>query len=231
MEDTHGPHRAASRGGGHARRTALVAAPGLAAVGLAAAVLAAGPAHARTPHPAAQRHARQAAHPGHTAPPSPSPSHSAQPAPSPSRSAQPTHTPSQPAREGSPRSREAQGGHRAKGADLHLVFDRPEAAKDSGVIWRWTVVNEGAGTADDVVATQQVTSGHKILGLSKPCASDHETVVCRYDTIGAGDKRAGWIKTSGSLKGGPLRVDAKMTWRDRRTGSDAGAEGNHHPGH
>jgi hypothetical protein len=111
------------------------------------------------------------------------------------------------------------------------VYDRPEAAVgESGVIWRWTVVNEGSSRADDVVATQKITSGHKVLGLSKPCASDHETVVCRFDAIGAGEKRTGWIKTSGSVKGGPLRVDAKMTWREPRPG--AGAEsGGRHPGH
>ncbi|MCO5999871.1 hypothetical protein [Actinoallomurus rhizosphaericola] len=229
MEDTHDPSRPAARRGGR-RRTALVAVPGLAVAGLAATVLAGGPAHARTPQPprpAPQQHGGPA-HPGHTAQPSPSPSQS------PSRSAQPTRSPSQtarPSQEGSRHSREAGNEHRAKGAELHLVFDRPEAAGDSGVLWRWTLVNEGAGAADDVVATQKVTSGHKILGLSKPCAPDHETVVCRYDTIGAGDRRAGWIKTSGSLKGGPLRVDAKMTWRDRPTAADTGTEGNHHPGH
>ncbi|MCO5991077.1 hypothetical protein NE235_33705 [Actinoallomurus spadix] len=154
--------------------------------------------------------------------------------PTPSRSAQPTHAPSQtarPARDGSRRSQEAPGGHRAKGADLHLVFDRPAAAGKSGVLWRWTLVNEGAGAADEVIAAQTVTSGHKILGLSKPCASEHETAVCRYDTIGAGEKRTGWTRTTGSLAGGPLRVDAKMTWRDRPTAADTGAQRNHHPGH
>jgi hypothetical protein len=97
------------------------------------------------------------------------------------------------------------------------------------------VANDGSSAAEDVVATQKITSGHKILGLSKPCGSDHETVVCRYETLGAGDKRTGWIKTSGNLKGGPLRVDAKMTWHRRpaqAAAPDAGTEtGGHHPGH
>ncbi|GAA4631935.1 hypothetical protein GCM10023196_063280 [Actinoallomurus vinaceus] len=117
-----------------------------------------------------------------------------------------------------------------------MVFGRPEPAPDgSGVIWRWTVVNEGSRPADDVVATQKVTSGHKILGTSKPCTADHETVVCRYETMGAGDKRTGWLKTSGSLTGGPLRLDARMTWREQRgeeAASHAGAETQgRHPGH
>jgi hypothetical protein len=254
MEDTIGPRGQVSRTSGrHGRRTALLAAPALAAVGLTAGALAGGPAHAlapQPPHPTASpqqhpKHAVQGARgfaPSHTpsqsAQPSPGPSRWAQPSPGPSRWAQPSHGPSQSAQpshaashEGGQRSQETQGAHRSQGADLRLVYDRPEAATgESGVIWRWTVVNEGATRADDVVATQKITSGHKVLGLSKPCASDHETVVCRFDAVGAGEKRTGWIKTSGSIKGGPLRVDAKMTWREPRQGT-AAEPGGRHPGH
>ncbi|WP_433174583.1 hypothetical protein [Actinoallomurus sp. CA-150999] len=138
--------------------------------------------------------------------------------------------------EGAQHSREAQGGHRAQEASPRLVYDKPEEATGgSGVIWRWTVVNGGSRSADDVVATQKITSGHKVLGQSKPCASEHETIVCRYETMGAGDKRTGWLKTSGNLKGGPLRLDARMTWRERpgeEAASHAGAETEgRHPGH
>jgi hypothetical protein len=245
MEDTIGPRGQASRASGrHGHRTALLAAPALAAVGLTAGVLAGGPAHAlapQPPHPTAspqQQHEKPPVHPAHALAPSHTPSQSAQPSHGPSQSAQPSPAPSrsaQPSRaashEGGQRSNETQGAHRSQGADLRLVYDRPEAATgESGVIWRWTVVNEGSTRADDVVATQKITSGHKVLGLSKPCASDHETVVCRFDAVGAGEKRTGWIKTSGTIKGGPLRVDAKMTWREPRQGT-AAEPGGRHPGH
>lgn len=220
MEDTIDPRGHAScASGSYGRRTAVFAVPALVAVGLAAGALAGGPAHALTPQPphstaSPQQHGKQPVRPAHP----PEPSHT------PTPSAQPSH-------EGGQRSRDTQGGHRSPGADVRLVYDRPEAATgESGVIWHWTVVNEGSTRADDVVATQKITSGHKILGLSKPCASDHETVVCRFDTIGAGEKRTGWIKTSGSVKGGPLHVDAKMTWREPRPGARA-VQGGRHPGH
>lgn len=174
------------------------------------------------------QHAAQAAAGSHDRPGTrpaqrPQPAQSNQPN-QPNQSAQSAHRP-QP----------AESAQAPQTADLRLVYDGPGTASGDGVIWRWRLRNEGSGAAEDIVTTQRIRSGHRLLAVSKPCELARDTIICRYDALGAGDEHAGWVKTAGSLKNGPLRVDAKMTWRERRlqdTSSGAGADTRpHHPGH
>jgi hypothetical protein len=100
-------------------------------------------------------------------------------------------------------------------ADLRMAYDHPQIAKDnSGVTWHWVLTNRGAGEAETVVATHQVSADQKIVGISQPCTGQTNDVVCRFDAIKPGEKRTGWIKTAVATTGGMLRVNAQVTWRE-----------------
>lgn len=101
-------------------------------------------------------------------------------------------------------------------ADLRLEYARPEVAGDgSGVTWHWTMTNAGTAGAETVVATHRVSAGQQVVGVSPPCAAVAADVVCRFDAIRPGEKRLGWIRTAVRAKGGTLRVNAQVIWRER----------------
>lgn len=100
-------------------------------------------------------------------------------------------------------------------ADLRMVYEHPEIAKDnSGVTWHWVLTNSGAAGAETVVATHRVSDDQKIVGVSQPCTGMGSNVVCQFGSIKPGEKRTGWIKTSVAKTGGMLRVNAQVTWRE-----------------
>jgi hypothetical protein len=100
-------------------------------------------------------------------------------------------------------------------ADLRMVYEHPEVAKDnSGVTWHWVLTNHGAAGAETVVATHRVSAGQKVVGVSQPCAGQGNDVLCRFDSLKPGEKRTGWIKTAVAPAGGMLRVNAQVTWRE-----------------
>jgi hypothetical protein len=100
-------------------------------------------------------------------------------------------------------------------ADLRMIYEHPEIAKDnSGVTWHWVLTNHGAGGAQTVVATHRVSTGQQVIGISPPCAGQGSDVVCRFDAIKAGEKRAGWIRTKLGKVDGMLRVNAQVTWHE-----------------
>jgi hypothetical protein len=102
-------------------------------------------------------------------------------------------------------------------ADLRMVYEHPQIAKDnSGVTWHWVLTNGGTAGADTVVATHTVSAGQKIVGISQPCAGQGSDVVCRFDALKPGEKRAGWIKTKVAKVDAMLRVNAQVTWREGR---------------
>jgi hypothetical protein len=103
-------------------------------------------------------------------------------------------------------------------ADLQMVYEHPEIAKDnSGVTWHWVLTNHGAKGAQTVVATHRVSAGQQIVGISAPCAGQGNDVVCRFDAIDPGEKRAGWITTKLGKAAGMLRVNAQVTWREAQS--------------
>jgi hypothetical protein len=100
-------------------------------------------------------------------------------------------------------------------ADLRMVYEHPQIANDnSGVTWHWVLTNRGAGDAETVVATHQISADQKIVGISQPCTGQANDVVCRFDAIKPGEKRTGWIRTAVAKAGGMLRVNAQVTWRE-----------------
>ena len=100
-------------------------------------------------------------------------------------------------------------------ADLRIVYENPEIAKDnSGVTWHWVLTNSGATGAETVVATHRVSADQKIVGVSQPCAGMANDVVCRFGSIRPGERLTGWIKTAVAKAGGMLRVNAQVTWRE-----------------
>jgi hypothetical protein len=100
-------------------------------------------------------------------------------------------------------------------ADLRMVYEHPQIATDnSGVTWHWVLTNRGAGDAETVVATHQISTDQKIVGISQPCTGQANDVVCRFDALRPGEKRTGWIKTAVAKAGGMLRVNAQVTWRE-----------------
>jgi hypothetical protein len=119
-------------------------------------------------------------------------------------------------------------------ADLQLVYESPEITADnSGATWHWTLSNQGSGGAETVIATQKVSAGQKVVGVSKPCTDKGDEVVCQYGSIGPGEKRVGWIKTTVAAGTARLRVNAQVTWRERQLtppSTDAGAGAPGEPG-
>ena len=100
-------------------------------------------------------------------------------------------------------------------ADLRMVYERPEIAKDnSGVTWHWVLTNSGAAGAETVIATHRVSADQKIVGISQPCAGQGNDVVCQFGSIKPGEKHSGWIRTKVARPGGTLRVNAQVTWRE-----------------
>jgi hypothetical protein len=103
-------------------------------------------------------------------------------------------------------------------ADLRMVYENPEIAKDnSGVTWHWVLTNGGVAGAQTVIATHQVSADQKIVGVSQPCAGRGNDVVCRFDSLKPGERQAGWIKTKVARAGGMLRVNAQVTWRENQS--------------
>jgi Domain of unknown function DUF11 len=103
-------------------------------------------------------------------------------------------------------------------ADLRMVYEHPEIAKDnSGVTWHWVLTNNGAAGAETVVATHRVSAGQKVVGMSQPCAGQGNDVVCQFGSIKPGEKRTGWIKTTVAGAGGQLQVNAQVTWRETQS--------------
>jgi hypothetical protein len=100
-------------------------------------------------------------------------------------------------------------------ADLRMVYENPEIAKDnSGVTWHWVLTNAGTAGAETVVATHKVSADQKVVGVSQPCAGTGNDVVCRFGSIKPGERQTGWIKTAVAQAGGMLRVNAQVTWRE-----------------
>lgn len=111
-----------------------------------------------------------------------------------------------------PRSYAADG---PPSADLRVVYENPEIAKDnSGVTWHWVLTNAGIAQAVTVVATHQVSPDQKIVGISAPCSGAGNAIVCRFDSIRPGERQTGWIKTAVARPGGMLRVNAQVTWHE-----------------
>lgn len=108
-------------------------------------------------------------------------------------------------------------------ADLRLVYQRPEVAKNSsGVTWHWKLTNKGTGGADTIIATQHVSAGQRVVAVSRGCKAKASDVVCQFDSLKPGEERAGWIKTQVPTGSGTLRVNAQVTWREQPA-LDAGA--------
>ena len=100
-------------------------------------------------------------------------------------------------------------------ADLRMVYEHPEIAKDnSGVTWHWVLTNSGAAGAETVTATHRVSADQKIVGISQPCSGQGNDVVCRFGKIKPGERQAGWIRTKVARPGGMLRVNAQVTWHE-----------------
>jgi hypothetical protein len=112
--------------------------------------------------------------------------------------------------------RPAHAADQPPGADVRLVYERPEIATNgSGVTWRWTLTNTGAGAAETVVATHRVSAGQQVVGVSPPCSTTALTdVVCSYGAIKPGEKRLGWLRTTVRPGAGMFRVNAQVTWRE-----------------
>src|SRR5262245_2881227 len=82
------------------------------------------------------------------------------------------------------------------GAELRMVYEHPEIAPDaSGVTWHWVLTNRGVIGAEGVVATHHVSTDQKIIGISSPCTTQVNDVVCPFATLLPGERRTGWIKT------------------------------------
>lgn len=114
-------------------------------------------------------------------------------------------------------------------ADLRMVYEHPEIAKDnSGVTWHWVLTNGGAGGAEAVVATHRISDGQHVVEISAPCAAQGVDVVCRFDSMRPGEKRTGWIRTKIAKPAASLRVNAEVTWHEGQQAApgpvvDAGA--------
>ncbi len=105
----------------------------------------------------------------------------------------------------------------APAADLRMVYGQPEIAGDqSGITWHWTLINNGPAGAASVVATHRVSNGQKIVAVSGPCQDTASDVVCRFGTLGRGERRTGWIRTSIPAGASGLRINAQMTWVEQR---------------
>lgn len=102
-------------------------------------------------------------------------------------------------------------------ADLRVVYENPEIAKDnSGVTWHWVLTNRGTAGAETIVATHHVSAGQRVVGASAPCAGNgSDVVVCRFASIRPGERRDGWIKTAVTPTSDTLRVNAQVTWREK----------------
>jgi phage baseplate assembly protein gpV len=106
-------------------------------------------------------------------------------------------------------------------ADVKLAYAAPRVAADGDhLVWRWTLTNEGAGSAGGVVLVHRLTPALKISRLAKECRAIASGVSCSYGTIKAGQRKAGSLEAELSRDvSGTVEINGRVTWQQGTAGS------------
>jgi hypothetical protein len=109
----------------------------------------------------------------------------------------------------------AQPSPKPAAADVRFVYDAPQISTDGGhVTWRWTLTNNGPGTAGNVVLVHTLTQPLKITKLAQECKETKSGISCSYGSIDDGEKKEGSLDAELTPDvSGTVEINGRVTWR------------------